>query len=98
MVDEAPKPPSRQVAVALRYDETKEKAPRVIARGQGYVAEKIIQLAEEQGIPIHEDPDLTESLAQLDLGDAVPPELYQAVAEVLAYIYRMNQKYELPHA
>lgn len=92
MEENAPRPRNRQIAVALHYDES-DRAPRVLAKGQGYIAERIIQLATEQGIPIHDDADLTAALAQLDLGDAVPPELYQAVAEVLAYIYRMNQRY-----
>lgn len=93
MTDKAPERFRRQLAVALHYEDT-DDAPRILAKGQGYVAERIIELAEQQGIPIREDADLTASLAQLDLGEAVPPELYQAVAEVLAYIYRMNMDYE----
>lgn len=92
MSDPSNPPLSRQLAVALRYTEERDPAPRVIARGGGSVAQRIVELAEEQGIPIREDRDLVESLYQLDLGDLIPQELYPAVAEVLAYIYRMNQQ------
>lgn len=80
----------RQLAVALRYDEDKEAAPRVLAKGQGKVADKILELAYTQGIPVREDPDLVESLAKLDVGSLIPTELYPAVAEVLAFVYRQN--------
>ena len=82
----------RQLAVALRYNEDKEAAPRVLAKGQGMVAQKILDLARDQGIPIRDDPDLVESLAKLDIGSLIPTELYPAVAEVLAFIYRQNLK------
>lgn len=82
----------RQLAVALRFDQEADAAPRVLAKGRGYVAERILELADAHGVPVREDPDLVESLAQLDLGDVIPPELYPAVAELLAYIYRMNNK------
>ena len=82
----------RQMAIALRFKEETESAPRVIAKGTGYVAQKILDLAREHNIPVREDPDLIASLMQLELNDVIPPELYPAVAEVLAYIYRMNQK------
>jgi len=81
---------SRQVAVALRYRDDKESAPRVIAKGRGAVAQRILELAREHNIPIRDDPDLVQMLAQLDLGEVIPAELYPAVAEVLAYVYRMN--------
>lgn len=82
----------RQVAVALRYLREKDPAPRVIAKGRGELAEKILALAREHGIPVHPDADLAEVLVQLDLGKVIPEELYQALAEILAYLYRMNQK------
>ena len=82
----------RQLAVALRFDEERDVSPRVIARGAGLVAEKIVETARQHNIPIRDDPDLTEALSQLDLGQVIPPELYPAVAEVLAYIYRINGK------
>lgn len=82
----------RQLAVALRYNEDKEAAPRVLAKGQGKVAQKILDLARTQGIPVRDDPDLVESLAKLDVGSLIPTELYPAVAEVLAFVYRQNQR------
>jgi len=82
----------RQLAVALRYREEESSAPRVVARGAGHVARRILELAEERGVPIREDPDLADALGQLDLGDVIPADLYPAVAEVLAYIYRMNNR------
>jgi len=89
-------PTPRQLAVALRYDQDREAAPRVLAKGQGAVAQKILSLAKEKGIPIRDDPELVQSLAQLDLGQLIPAELYPAVAEVLAYVYRMNQRAAAP--
>ena len=89
----APSPlPGRRRAVALRYDEASEMAPRVLAKGQGDVAERIIALAEQHGIPLHEDQDLVRLLSILDLDVEVPPTLYRALAEVLAHIYRANAK------
>lgn len=82
----------RQVAVALRYLREKDPAPRVVAKGRGELAEKILALAREHGLPVHPDADLAEVLVQLDLGKVIPEELYQALAEILAYLYRMNQK------
>ncbi len=85
-------PSKRQIAVALRYLREKDPAPRVVAKGRGDVAEKILALAREHGIAVHPDADLAEVLVQLDLGKVIPEELYQALAEILAYLYRMNQK------
>lgn len=79
-------------AAALGYDEKRDFAPRVIAGGRGAVAEEIIRLARELDIPIREDPDLVEILAALDVGKEIPEELYQVVAEILAFIYEMNEK------
>ena len=83
-------------AVALRYDRAKEGAPRVVAKGQGLVAEKIIAVAREHQVPLHEDPTLAATLSALDLEAEIPPELYRAVAEVLVFIYRMNGKLKGP--
>lgn len=79
-------------AVALRYDNTKEAAPRVVAKGNQMVAERIIEIAEEYGIPIHRDADLVNILNTIELDQEIPLEVYSVVAEVFAYIYRMNQK------
>lgn len=86
-------PTKRQLAVALRYNEDKEAAPRVLAKGRGAVAQKILDTAMMQNIPIRDDPDLVEALAKLDVGSLIPTELYPAVAEVLAFVYRQNQRY-----
>jgi flagellar biosynthesis protein len=84
------KPEQLPRAVALRYDRTKDGAPRVIAKGRGQAAENIIALAREHGVPLHEDPNLAGALSALDIETEIPPELYRAVAEVLAFIYRLN--------
>ena len=89
-----PANPSRKKAVALRYKVNQDAAPAVIAKGSGLIADKIIALAEEYNIPLYQDPDLVEVLSKVDLGYMIPPELYKAVAEVLAFIYRMNEKFE----
>ena len=81
-------------AVALKYDAEKDSAPRVSAKGSGAIAEKIVELAREKGIPLREDPDLVSSLMHLDYHQEIPPALYQVVAEILAFAYRMNQEYE----
>ncbi len=76
--------------MALRYDLDQEPAPRVVAKGRGVIAEKILEIAQENGIPIREDPDLVEVLAALDVGKLIPEEMYAAVAEILAFLYRVN--------
>lgn len=81
-------PPSR--AVALRYDGT--SAPRVTAKGTGEVADHILAVAKEHGIPLQENIHLVTLLAQLDLGDEVPAALYTTVAEVLAFAYYISGK------
>lgn len=84
--------PKRKVAAAIRYDPEKDQAPRLTAKGLGVVAEKIIERAIAAGVPLREDPDLAAALAKLPVDTAIPPALYQAVAEVLAFIYRLNQR------
>jgi len=79
-------------AVALQYDPQKATAPRVTAKGAGSVAEKIISLAKANGIPVKDDPDLVEVLSGLELNEEIPAELYVVVAELLAFVYRMNGK------
>ena len=82
----------RPKAVALKYEKEKDAAPRVVAKGRGSVAEKIIETARVHNVPLHEDKNLVEVLETLDLETEIPPELYRAVAEVLAFIYRLNGK------
>ena len=78
-------------AVALKYDE-RHPAPRVVASGQGEVARRIIAAAREAGIAVNEDPALVELLGKIPIGDEIPVELYQAVAEILAFVYRLEQR------
>lgn len=77
-------------AVALKYERSKDRAPRVTAKGARKIAERIIELAKEKGIPITEDPDLVGALMKLDLEEQIPEELYRVVAEILAFAYRLN--------
>ena len=79
-------------AVALRYDRQKEDAPRVVAKGQGKIAQKIIELAKAHYIPIKDDPDLIEVLSSLEIDEEIPSEIYVAVAELLAFVYSANSK------
>ncbi|MBD3321309.1 MAG: hypothetical protein GF350_09470 [Chitinivibrionales bacterium] len=79
-------------AVALKYDAEAGQAPRVVAKGNGELAEKIKSIARQYGIPVHSDNDLVELLAQIDIDREIPPELYAAVAEVLSWIYRANNE------
>lgn len=87
-----PDTPAKKKAVALRYDTSQDAAPKVVAKGSGELAEKIIALAKEHGIPIQEDADLVEILAKLDLNADIPPDTYLVVAEILAFVYRANSK------
>ncbi|SDJ72749.1 EscU/YscU/HrcU family type III secretion system export apparatus switch protein [Sediminibacillus albus] len=85
------KKPFRKAA-ALRYQEDKDTAPKLTAAGRGYVADNIIARAEAANIPIQEDSTLVELLSELDINESIPDELYQAVAEVFAFIYRADKK------
>jgi flagellar biosynthesis protein len=80
-------------AAALRYKHGKDAAPVIVAKGSGWLAEKIIQAARDHDIPLKEDPYLLEILSALDLYQEIPPTLYQAVAEILVFIYQMNNLY-----
>jgi flagellar biosynthesis protein len=80
----------RSHAVALTY-EAANGAPRVVAKGSGYLAEEIISRARASGVFVHESPELVSLLMQVDLDDRIPPSLYIAVAELLAWIYRLEQ-------
>lgn len=77
-------------AVALEY-EPGDQAPKVIATGQGRLAERIIEVAEEAKVPVHKDAKLAESLSILDIGEYIPPELYSIVAEVLVFVDSMDR-------
>ncbi len=79
-----------KTAVALSY-EAGEDAPKVIATGKGYLAEKIINRAREAQVPLHQDAKLADTLSRLELGEMIPPELYEIVAEILVFVDRMDR-------
>jgi flagellar biosynthesis protein len=79
-------------AIAIKYDKEQGDAPVVLASGKGQIAEQIIKAAREAGLEISQDADLTELLAKIPVGMEIPVELYQAVAEVLAFVYRVNKR------
>lgn len=82
-----------QIAASIKYDGKTDMAPRVTAKGRGYIAEKIIEIAKKHNIPIKEDPALVQILSQLNVDEYIPPELYKAVAEILAFVYSLNERY-----
>ena len=79
-------------AAALRYDRQAEGAPKVVAAGAGIIAQRIVEIAREQGVPVREDPALAEALARLELEQEIPPELFVAVAEVLVWAYGLEAR------
>jgi flagellar biosynthesis protein len=79
-------------AVALRYDQDKENAPKVVAKGKGVTAQKIIEIAHEHDLPIREDADLIELLSKVEIDHEIPENLYIAVAEVFKFIYSVTNK------
>lgn len=81
-------------AAALKYDPDKDIAPVLVAKGSGYVAENIIKKAVENNIPVVVNSALSEVLSTLELGSEIPPELYQVVAEILAFVINLDSKYE----
>ncbi len=83
--------PDMKMAAAVRYDAERDGAPRITASGRGTIAEKIIELANENGIPVKNDPDLVQVLSKLKVGAEIPIELYRAVAEILAFVYSLNE-------
>ena len=88
--DEQPK----RMAVAIRYDVDKDRAPLVLASGRGPIAGEILRIAEENKIPLYEDPELARLLAKLELDAEIPPELYVLVAEVLFFVYQLDKMAE----
>jgi len=83
---------SPNYAVALGYDMEKQNAPVVVAKGQGHIAKKIIQIAIDEGIEIHQDADLVQILKAVDIDSEIPLEAFSAVAEIISYIYKANGK------
>ncbi len=82
----------KQKAAALRYDTDREKAPRVVAKGEGESAKNIIKIAQLHNLPIRKDEDLIELLSKVELDKEVPEALYKAVAEVFSFIYKASKK------
>jgi len=81
-----------RLAAALKYDPQEDAAPVMTAKGRGVIAEKIISIAKKNGIPIKEDPNLVQILSKLEIDEQIPPVLYKAVAEILAFVYSLNEK------
>ena len=79
-------------AAALRYDTEEGSAPRLVAKGTGEVAERILALAREHGVPVREDPALLTLLSALDLGKEIPPDLFEAVAKLIVYLRALDQR------
>ena len=81
-----------KLAVALEYEPESRNAPHVTAKGRGAIADKIIETAEAHGIVIEDNPHLAEALSQVEINDQIPIELYEAVAEVIGFVFRMRKK------
>lgn len=93
---EKPRPPLQ--AVALQYRPGEDAAPRLTAKGRGHIAEKILELARAHNVPIRQDRNLVQVLSRLELDQEIPPSVYKAVAEVLAFVYRLSQPPQAPSA
>ena len=78
-------------AVALKYDMQKDVAPKVIAKGRGHVAEHILDTAQKNSVPVYRNKTLGNMLMALEIDREIPPELYKAIAEVMAYVYKMDK-------
>jgi flagellar biosynthesis protein len=85
---------TRRSAAALHYSHDGKGAPTLVAKGEGFIAEKILATAQQHGVPIHQDPALVGALSRLDLGEQIPTELFSAVATVIAFIYRLKKQQE----
>ena len=86
------KKPLHDVAVALAYEKGEDTAPRVVAKGRGYVAQRIVELAQENDIVIDTNAELAEALSRVDLDEMIPVELYKAVAEVIGFVLKTREK------
>ena len=87
---EKKKNPIKQ-AIALEYNPNEDEAPRVIASGKGALAERIIDKAKENKVPVHKDDKLADTLSRLEIGQVIPPELYEVVAEILVFVNAMDK-------
>ena len=93
MADEKKKINPRKRAVAIKYN-PEDSAPKVVAKGKGYMAEKILEQAKENDVKIYEDAELIKEFEGIDLGEHIPPELYEAVARVLIFITDLDKQYD----
>ncbi|MBI2263997.1 MAG: EscU/YscU/HrcU family type III secretion system export apparatus switch protein [Armatimonadetes bacterium] len=80
-------------AIALRYDAEKDQAPRVVAAGKGWIADKIVEIAEHHKVPLHKEAVVAEALQKVELGTEIPQALYQVIAEILFFVNRLNEKW-----
>ncbi len=84
------KPTNKTLAVALRYDKSKDAAPRVVATGRGWLGQQIIDVAREHGVPLEQNPELAEALSALEVDEEIPEQLYRVVAQILGFILRAS--------
>ncbi len=87
------KKPTATSAVGIKYSEAGGEAPTIIAKGFGELAQEIVEVAQQNGVLIHEDPYLSQFLNQLDLGQEIPPQLYHVIAELIAFSYVLQGKF-----
>ncbi|MCJ7839625.1 EscU/YscU/HrcU family type III secretion system export apparatus switch protein [Lederbergia sp. NSJ-179] len=92
MKDQKQENQKRKEAIALGYQRDQHEAPVVLAKGKGMIAENILEKAKIEQIPVQQDPALLELLGQLHINETIPEELYQAVAEVFAFVYRLDRQ------
>ena len=81
---------SEKKAVVIRYDRDKEQAPRVVAKGKGFVAHQILEAAKAYGVPVYQNQSVASLLMAVELDQEIPPDLYQAIANILAYVYKLD--------
>jgi flagellar biosynthesis protein len=84
--------PKQKRAVALRYDPQRDKAPKLVAKGKGHVADQILALARKNYVPVRQDPNLVQVLSKLNIDQEIPPQVYKAVAAILSFLYRVNRR------
>ena len=90
--------PLSQKAVALAYEQNKHRAPKVLAKGEGLIAQKIIEKAKEYDIPLFQSKALVDSLIHLEIDEEIPPELYKAVVVLFIWLYKTEQKTQISHS
>ncbi len=82
----------KKKAIALRYDQERDRAPRIVAKGEGSIAERIIKLAKENNIPVVEDTDLVNAMINMEVYEEIPPELYRAIAQILVFVKHVKNR------